>query len=48
MKVLLEELLRRLPDFVLADGADVEWSKGQVQGVVKVPIRFTPGQREGA
>ena len=48
MKVLLEELLRRLPDFTLQDGAEAEWSKGQVQGVVKVPIRFTPGQKEGA
>lgn len=48
MQVLLEELLRRLPDFELQDGAEVEWSKGQVQGVVKVPIRFTPGPREGA
>ena len=48
MKVLLEELLRRLPDFSLQDGAEVEWSKGQVQGVVNVPIRFTPGPREGA
>ena len=48
MKVLLEELLRRLPDFELQEGAEVEWSKGQVQGVVKVPIRFTPGSREGA
>ena len=48
MQVLLEELLRRIPDFELADGAEVEWSKGQVQGVVKVPIRFTPGPREGA
>jgi cytochrome P450 len=47
MKVLLEELLRRLPDFSLQDGAGVEWSKGQVQGVVNVPIRFTPGPREG-
>ncbi len=48
MKVLLEELLRRVPDFSLQDGAAVEWSKGQVQGVVNVPIRFTPGPREGA
>jgi cytochrome P450 len=46
MKVLLEEFLRRLPDFSLQDGGGVEWSKGQVQGVVKVPIRFTPGPRE--
>jgi cytochrome P450 len=48
MQVLLEELLRRIPDFELQEGAGVEWSKGQVQGVVKVPIRFTPGPREGA
>ena len=48
MKVLLEELLRRLPDFSLQDGATVEWSKGQVQGITNVPIRFTPGLREGA
>jgi cytochrome P450 len=48
MQVLLEELLRRLPDFELQEGAEVEWSKGQVQGVVRVPIRFAPGTREGA
>jgi cytochrome P450 len=48
MQVLLEELLRRLPDFELQEGAETEWSKGQVQGVVKVPIRFAPGTREGA
>jgi cytochrome P450 len=48
LRVLLDELLRRIPDFELEEGAETEWSKGQVQGVVKVPIRFTPGQREGA
>lgn len=48
MQVLLEELLRRLPDFELQEGAGTEWSKGQVQGVVKVPIRFVLGAREGA
>jgi cytochrome P450 len=48
MKVLLEELLRRLPDFELQENAEVEWSKGQVQGVVKVPVRYAPGTREGA
>jgi hypothetical protein len=46
LRVLLDELLRRIPDFELQEGAEVEWSKGQVQGVVKVPIRFTPGPRE--
>jgi hypothetical protein len=48
LRVLLDELLRRLPDFELQDGADVAWSKGQVLGVVKVPIRFAPGRRESA
>lgn len=46
LKVLLEELLRRIPDFELDDSAGVEWSKGQVQGIVKVPIRFPPGASE--
>ena len=46
IRVLLEELLRRIPDFELEPGGDVEWASGQVQGVVKVPIRFTPGPRE--
>lgn len=46
LRVLLDELLRRIPEFELAEGAEVEWSKGQVQGVVKVPIRFPPGKRE--
>ena len=46
LRVLLDELLRRIPDFELQEGADVAWSKGQVLGVVKVPIRFAPGRRE--
>ena len=48
MRVLLDELLRRLPDFELQAGAEAEWSKGQVQGVVQVPITFPPGKRESA
>ena len=47
MRVLLDELLRRIPDFTLQEGAEVEWSTGQVQGVVKVPITYPPGKREG-
>ena len=47
IRVLLDELLRRMPDFERAEGADLEWAKGQVQGVVKVPITYPPGQREG-
>ena len=47
MRVLLDELLRRIPDFTLQAGAEVDWSTGQVQGVVKVPITYPPGKREG-
>ena len=46
LRVLLDELLRRIPDFELDEGAEIEWSNGQNQGVVKLPIRFTPGPRE--
>jgi cytochrome P450 len=48
LRVMLDELLRRIPDFELQPGATAEWSKGQVQGVVRVPIQFPPGQRESA
>jgi cytochrome P450 len=48
LRVLLDELLRRIPDFELQPGAKAEWSKGQVQGVVRVPIQFPAGQRESA
>ncbi|HKP44058.1 cytochrome P450 [Mycobacterium sp.] len=45
LRVLIEELLRRIPDFEIEDEALVEWSSGQVQGVTRLPVRFTPGQR---
>lgn len=44
--ILLEELLRRIPDFELDNDETVEWSGGQVQGATRVPIKFTPGKRE--
>jgi cytochrome P450 len=46
LRVLLEEFLRRIPDFEIADESQVVWSHGQVQGVVRLPIRFEPGPRE--
>jgi cytochrome P450 len=42
--IMLEEFLRRIPDFEIADESQVVWSWGQVQGVVRLPIRFFPGQ----
>ena len=46
MRVLLEEWVRRIPVFEPQDGAEAQWSNGQVQGVIKCPIRFPAGKRE--
>lgn len=43
MRVLLEELLRRIPDFEIEDDSKVRWCPGQVQGYVSVPIKFNVG-----
>ncbi|MGV0714274.1 cytochrome P450 [Mycolicibacterium sp. XJ662] len=43
MRVLLEELLRRIPDFEIEDDSKVRWCPGQVQGYVSVPIKFDVG-----
>lgn len=41
--IMLEEFLRRIPDFKIADESLVEWASGQTQGVVRLPIQFPPG-----
>ncbi|MGE2692501.1 cytochrome P450 [Mycolicibacterium pulveris] len=43
MRVLLEELLRRIPDFEIENDSKVRWCPGQVQGYVSVPIKFNVG-----
>jgi cytochrome P450 len=40
LTIMVEEFLRRIPDFEIEDESQVTWSWGQVQGVVKLPIRF--------
>jgi cytochrome P450 len=46
--IMLEEFLTRIPDFEIADSSQIEWSSGQVQGVVQLPITFTPGPKRSA
>jgi cytochrome P450 len=46
--VMLEEVLRRLPDFVIGEGAEKYRSIAVVNGWVTLPATFTPGPREGA
>ncbi|MGP8059472.1 MAG: cytochrome P450 [Acidimicrobiales bacterium] len=40
LRVALEEWLRRIPDFELADGREVEWAGGQVRGPRVLPVVF--------
>jgi cytochrome P450 len=40
LRVAVEEWLRRIPEFRLADGATVVWAGGQVRGPRSVPITF--------
>jgi len=47
-KVMLEEVLRRLPDFEIGSTACRYRSIAIVNGWVNLPATFTPGPREGA
>ncbi len=40
LRVALEEWMRRIPEFRLADGAEVTWAGGQVRGPRRVPVVF--------
>jgi cytochrome P450 len=40
LKVALEEWLRRIPEFHLAEGARVTWAGGQVRGPRSLPVVF--------
>jgi cytochrome P450 len=40
LRVAIEEWLRRIPEFALEPGADVNWSRGLVRGPRSVPVRF--------
>jgi cytochrome P450 len=40
MKVAIQELLKRIPDFELADPDNVTWAGGQVRGPRKMAIRW--------
>jgi cytochrome P450 len=41
LRVAVETWLQRLPDFRLAEGAEVTWAGGQVRGPRSVPVTFT-------
>ncbi len=40
LRVALEEWLGRIPEFRLADGAEVTWAGGQVRGPRRLPVVF--------
>ena len=48
-RVVLEEVLARLPDFVVdPDGSERYESIGIVNGWATMPAAFTPGKRKGS
>ncbi|WP_199485254.1 cytochrome P450 [Actinomadura craniellae] len=47
LRVALEELLRRLDDIRLRDGAKIEYHRGLTRSPLSLPITFTPGPRLG-
>jgi cholest-4-en-3-one 26-monooxygenase len=49
LRVLFDELLRRMPDLQLVEGAELPERRGNfVLGLESVPVRYTPGARRGA
>ena len=40
LQVAVEEWLRRIPVFEIADGAEVAWAGGQVRGPRSLPVTF--------
>jgi cytochrome P450 len=40
LRVALEEWLHRIPEFRLADGAEVTWAGGQIRGPRQLPVVF--------
>lgn len=45
LRVAMEELQRRIPDYELAPGATLEYTEG-LRAVEHLPLVFTPGRRE--
>jgi cytochrome P450 len=45
LRIAFEELVQRLDDVALADGASITWNSAMNRAPVSVPITFTPGPR---
>jgi cytochrome P450 len=44
LTVAVEEWLKRIPEFEIEDGAELNWSRGLVRGPRSVPVRFASGR----
>jgi cytochrome P450 len=44
LRVAVEEWLKRIPEFRLAEGAEVTWAGGQVRGPRRVPVSFSTAE----
>jgi cytochrome P450 len=46
LKVAMEELHRRIPDYIVADGAVLDYSPG-IREIARLPLTFTASEVEG-
>ena len=47
LRVMLDEVLRRLPDFHLEEGTELQLQGAFTRGFTSLPVAFTPGPRLG-
>jgi cytochrome P450 len=45
MNVAVEAVLKRLPDYQIADPAALRWTNTMIRGLRALPVTFTPGDR---
>jgi hypothetical protein len=46
-RVVLEEFIKRLPEYEIDESVGAKWMTGQVGGMVSVPAKFTAGKPVG-
>lgn len=47
-RLVISEFLKRIPDYTIDPSGPLKWTTGQVGGMSRVPIRFSPGTRRGS
>ena len=46
VKILLQIVLDRLPDYKVVEGFEPDYAVGETRGIVSLPVTFTPGEKK--